>query len=297
MTTAKISRTPTSVRAYDDLVVTIKSGKPWPSVYRGSKYSVHRTNTGVGLSLNHRQVQVEGSIPKGLHDALKSVGKSDGSGLGSIRVTANRDVLTKVKAEHYPAADEALVDKGWIPVYLGKLSGQIAFDGINNDPDPTAFDPPCVWEGLPFRHGECWSMTIHDGLQWRIKLGQQFSFPSTYQHSGLEQKYKSFRSNGGRLRINEHGHVWMEMPNKKVRNSTHLSSVLEEWYQDARDNDRNEILNLIHRRLKATGNGNPKKGQFPIYLGHISDYDNGNTPTPVVTDKNYFALAAKYEDN
>ncbi len=296
MSKPKLNRVPANVRSYGDLIVTIESGNPWPSAYRGSKYTIRTKGNGVGLYLNHRVIELEGTLPQGLHDALKEVGKSGGSGLGSIRVTANREVLTKINAENYRYTDQAFVSDGWIPVYLGKLSGNIEFSGLSNDPNPSTIDPPCVWEGLPFNHGETWSMTIRDGLQWRIKIGQKFSFASAYSHDNLERMYKTYRPNGGRLRCNEYGHVWMELPNKQVQKSSTIREMIEDWFQDAQKNGRNQVLNLIHRRLEATGNGDASKGRFPIYLGHISEYDDGNVPTPVISDQDYFVLAAKGED-
>lgn len=297
MSKAQLNRVPSTVRAYNDMVVTIESGQPWPGVYRGSKYSIVRQNSDVGLKLNHRDVQLNGTIPTDLHQGLRDVGKSEGSGLGSIRITANRDILTKVHADNYSNVDQALVSEGWIPVYLGKLSGAIDFDGIDNDPDPGNMDPPCVWEGLPFRHGERWTVTANGALEWRISVLGQFNFPSSYQHTGLVRNYKSIRSHGGRLRVNEHGHVWMELPNQNVQNSNDLSETIEEWYHQARENERNQLLNLVHRRLKATGGGNPEEGHFPIYLGHVSQFDNGNVPEPVITDKSYYEAASQHEDN
>jgi len=297
MSDAQLNRVPSAVRAYNDMVVTIESAQPWPGVYRGSKYSIVQRNGDAGLKLNHRDVQLSGSIPTGLHQGLQEVGKSNGSGLGSIRITANRDILTKVNSENYPNVDQALVSEGWIPVYLGKLSGGIDFDGIDNDPDPSTVDPPCVWEGLPFRHGERWTVTANGVLEWRISVLGQFNFPSSYQHAGLVQTYKSMRAHGGRLRVNEHGHVWMELPNQRIQNTNELSQTLQEWYHQAREAERNQLLNLIHRRLKATGGGNPEDGLFPIYLGHVSQFDSGNMPEPVITDKSYYEAASRHEDN
>lgn len=297
MADARLNPVPSTVRAVGDRVVTIDSGKPWPGVYRGSKYSIVQGNGQPTLKLNHRDIQIDGQIPDGLHPTLQDVGKSGGSGLGSIRVTADRDVLTKVRAENYPNVDEALVSEGWIPVYLGKLSGTIDFGWLDNDPDPGSLDPPCVWEGLPFRHGERWSVAANGGLEWRRRQPFQFQFPSSYRHRDLVRTYQSYRDTGGRLRVNEHGHIWMEFPNESIQDSGHLRDKLEEWYEEARDTGRTELLNLIHRRLTATGAGDPQAGCFPLYLGHVSQYDDGNVPTPVITDKSYYLLAANYEDD
>jgi hypothetical protein len=53
----------------------------------------------------------------------------------------------------------------------------------------------------------------------------------------------------------------------------------------------------MYRRLKATGRGNPENGTLPIYLGHVSEFDGGNTPVPVITDAAYYEIAADHEDN
>jgi len=292
MSRASVNRTPTNVRTYGDLVVSIESGQPWPGVYRGSKYTLRQNGSEVSIYLNHRRLELQGSMPVGLVEALRDIGKSDGTGRGSIRITANRDVLTKIHAANYPNVDEALVDEGWIPVYVGKLSGAIEFPNVDNDPDDGTLNPPCVWEGLPFKHGERWTMPVSGGPEWRIKLAQAFQFPSTHDHTDLTRTFRSFRPNGGRFHINEHGHIWMELPNDDVQNSNQLADKIEAWVDDARDRGRNQLLQLIHRRLEATGNGDPKKGQFPIYLGHISKYDRGDIPTPIVIDEAYYVAEA-----
>ena len=302
MSTTRINRTPTTVRAYGDVTVTIESGQPWPGVYRGSKYTIrgnghgHGSGSGsgsgsrrdVGLYLNHALVELEGTLPDGLVEALSELGKADGIGLGTVRVTANREVLTKIRANHYSNVEEAFVNEGWIPVYIGKLSGEIEFRHVDNNPDRSKLDPPCVWEGLPFRHGERWTVPVSGGPEWRIKLQQSFQFPSPFDHTDLTRTFRAFRSSGGRFRVNEHGHVWIELPNRDVQQYAQISDKVDQWYQEARERGRNQLLQLIHRRLEATGKGNPKDGLFPIYIGHISEYDQGDIPTPIINDETYY---------
>lgn len=293
---ARINRTPSTVRSYGDLVVSIESGKPWPGVYRGSKYSLRGNGSDVGLYLNHPRMQLQGKLPDGLLEALRDIGKSGGTGRGSVKITANRDVLTKVHSDNYPRVDEALVDDGWIPVYVGKLSGAIEFPFIDNDPDEGTLDPPCVWEGLPFKHGERWTIPVEGEPEWRVKKPESFRFQSAYDHSNLARTYRSFRESGGIFRVNEHGHVWMELPNENVQQSALLADKIETWYDDARQEGRNQLLQMIHRRLEATGDGNPRNGLFPIYLGHTSEFDRGDIPTPVVNDERYFQAEATKDD-
>lgn len=45
----------------------------------------------------------------------------------------------------------------------------------------------------------------------------------------------------------------------------------------------------------ATGSGNPENGLVSIHLGHISQFDNGVIPTPVVDDETYYAVVSQYE--
>jgi len=132
------------------------------------------------------------------------------------------------------------------------------FPGVENDPDEGTLDPPCVWEGLPFRHGERWSMPVTGGPEWRIKMTQSFQFPSTYDHTGLARTYRSFRPNGGRFRINEHGHVWMELPNERVQRSEQLTEKLEAWYADANDDIWLVPAIALQRSIDDTSTESPR---------------------------------------
>ena len=295
MSKARLNSVPTNVRTIGNRIVSIEPGKPWPGVYRGSTYSIVKRNEEPTLLLRYKDIDIEGALPDGLVNQLQRVGKSAGDATGTIRITANRDVLTKVHADEYPHADEALVSEGWIPVYLGKLAGTIAFDWLTNDPAESELEPPCVWEGLPFNHGERWSVTVNGDLQWRINNPDQFRFPSAYTHTDLTKTYASFRATGGRLRVNEYGHIWMELPRAEAAERADLQDMLREWLQTAKQQERNRLAKLLVERLRATGGGDPQAGNIPLYLGHISQYDTGNVPSPVITDKNYYVQLAQGE--
>ena len=278
-----------NVRTIGDRIVSIEPGKPWPGVYRGSKYSVVSQGREHALLMRYQDLDIEGELPEGIVPALQQVEKSGGDGTGSVRITANQAVLTKVKAENYPHPDEALISEGWIPVYLGTLRGTIDFDWLKNDPSKGELSPPCIWEGLCFNDGERWSVTSNGVLQWRKKFSEgAFRFPSAHSHSELAATYKTFRGTGGRLRINEYGHIWMELPRDKAANNGQLQGSLKKWLQDAKGAGRNRVANLLVERLKATGGGDPQSGNIPLYIGHVSQYDGGHLPSPVITDKQYY---------
>ncbi len=297
MSKTRLKDVPTNVRTIGNRIVSIEPGKPWPGVYRGSTYSVVNKRGEPSLLMRYQDLDIEGTLPDGLVTQLQAVRKSAGDATGTIRVTANRDVLTKVHADNYPHTDEALVSEGWIPVYLGKLAGTISFDWLNNDPSETELDPPCVWEGLPFNHGERWTVNVNGDLQWRISNPGQFRFPSAYTHTNLTNTYKSLRATGGRLRINEYGHIWIELPRDIAADHSDLQEELRDWLQTAKQQERNRLANLLVERLRATGGGDPKAGNIPLYIGHISQYDSGNVPSPVITDKNYYVQLAGGVEN
>lgn len=295
MSDPQLNLVATNVRTIGNRIVTIEPGKPWPGVYRGSTYSIVERSGEPTLLMRYQDLDIEGSLPARLVDQLEAVGKSAGDGTGTIRVTAKRDILTKVHADHYANSDEALISEGWIPVYLGKLAGTIEFDWLRNNPAESELEPPCVWEGLPFNHGERWSVTANGDLEWRIRHPDQFHFPSAYHHTDLTRTYESLRGSGGCLRVNEYGHIWMELPRTVSNKHSSLQGELRDWLETAKQQERNRLANLLVERLRATGNGDPQSGNIPLYLGHVSQYDTGNVPSPVVTDKNYYVQLAKGE--
>lgn len=124
----------TSVPQSDGRSVKIESDFPWPSAYRGSEYSVvsNEKFNDVVLKWEQRDLQIFTEVPDGLRRALVLLGKE--GGYGSIRVTAGGEILTKVPAEDYKHVDKAPMDSGWIPVYVGKLDGNIDFDEVEIDP-------------------------------------------------------------------------------------------------------------------------------------------------------------------
>lgn len=293
--TGQIKRETTDVPIEGGKDVTLQPGRPWPSVYRGSKYSLvesrkhHRDKI---VQWKHRNLQATAHPVDGLLDAMQAVGKSFDTGKGSFRVTAGGEVLTKVHADAYPHADDAPHANGWIPVYLGKLTGGIGFTELNNNP---VVEPPTIWDGLPFKHGETWSVSINDQLIWKQ---ESFRFQSAFDHPELVETYQQFRQIAGRLYITEHGHIWINVPTKEVPDDRReeVLKIYEQWRERTEKNENDAALRLVTQRLSATSpDDDPMNGHMPLYIGHLSEFDDGLVPRPVVTDTSYF-VACSHSD-
>lgn len=269
--------------------VTIQPEDPWPSTYRGSKYSIIRSrkhNKRV-MAWQYDDLQIFLEPPEGLVRAMRQVGKSSGDGLGSFRITAAGEILTKVRAENYEHTDRAPANQGWIPVYLGRIEGEIEIDGIELQPADERADPLAVWEGLPFHHGESWTVSVNNKLIWKW---EDYRFESAFDHSDLIAKYSEFRRTPGRVYVNEYGHVWVNIPPAGVPsgNRDQVNDMFARWRALARRENKNSILRLVRRRLEATGGGETSRGHLPAYIGHVSKFDEGTVPRPVVDDMRYF---------
>lgn len=294
--TATLVEESTSVPLENQQSVTLEPGKPWPSAYRGSKYSVVSDDDfeNAVLKWEQRDLAIYTDPPDGLRRALVLLGKS--GGYGSFRVTADNEILTKIKAEDYKHADEAPVSSGWVPVYVGKLAGTIDFDEVDSDPLTPRSDEIKVWKGFPFHHGERWSVSQDGTLFWNWR---DYRFESAFTHPELIAEYQKYRGTAGRLYITEHGHVWVNVPKDDITPAKQsiVGNAIRDWKQEAEQNEDTATLRLVNRRLVATsGDDDPSTGHFPIHLGQLSDFDNGVIPRPVVNDPSYFQAVCEYEE-
>lgn len=283
---------PTSVPLKEGQSVRIEPKQPWPSAYRGSTYSlVNATDfDGTVLKWEHRDLSIYAPAPANLEGKMAIVGKRH----GSFRVTADGEVLTKVKAESYLHAEQAPVSEGWIPVYLGKLRGEFAFKDIAHNPHPSN-DGIAVWQGLAFNHGERWTVDQHGTLRWRWR---DFDFESAFEHPELVETYRRYRPSAGRLYITEFGHVWVNVRHNDVPSDTAgvVRDALQDWKRTAQQDGRSGTLRMVNRRLVATSpTDDPSEGFLPLYIGHLSEFDDGYVPRPIVDDQSYFGIVGRYE--
>jgi hypothetical protein len=269
---------------------------PWPSAYRGSRYSIISDEdfTGSVLKWEQRDLEIYTEPPDDLRRLLVFLGKEEG--YGSIRVTAGGEVLTKIPAEEYEHVDKAPIDSGWIPVYVGELTGSLDFDEVDINPNAPDEGQIKVWKGFPFNHGERWSVS-HDGeLVWKWR---DYRFESAFDHPELVEAYQQYRGQAGRLYITENNHVWINVPRDDIGAGKEdaISSAVGQWKQQADEDGDNATLRLVNRRLVATSRGNdPATGHLPIHLGHLGQFDDGVIPRPVVDDQSYFQAVCDYEN-
>lgn len=279
---------PTQVPTMNRRQRTVEPGRSWPSAYRGSKYSiVSSQSSGDVVQCSHMgNKQATAEPPRGLKAAFTKLGKTNG--YGSFRLTATKELLTKVPADQYQWTSQAQANRGYIPVYVGKLDGDFDFEEISNNPTPpSGTNAVGIWTGLPFNHGEAWAVCTDDVLRWSW---QDYRFEPVFDHPELVAAYKSFRPEGGRIYINEHGHIWGGINRDTVPSSEQrqIQDAIDEWNQTASNAERR----LITRRLNHTKSEAATNGLLPVHLGHVSQYDTGIVPKPVVTDNSYFGDSA-----
>lgn len=283
-TTASLQQSTTEVPVDGGRQLTVPPGSPWPSAYRGSEYSIVSLRShGDAVQWSHMgDIQAVQEIPDGLKDALDDLGKS--GGYGSFKLTASGEVLTKVPANEYNKVGEAPANRGHIPVYVGQIEGTFDFQEFSNDPTPRPTEEEMsVWTGLPFNHGESWSVCTDDTIRWNW---QDYYFESAFEHPELVEAYKRLRPVGGVIYINEHGHVWGNVDRNEVPSGERecVVNAFREWQQSATNAERR----LVTRRLKRTESDAVPDGLLPVYLGHLNQFDDGVVPKPIVDDKNYF---------
>jgi hypothetical protein len=288
--------TPTDVPIAGNQSVSVSPGQPWPSAYRGSRYSIvshDEFSEGHVLKWKQRDLSIFAEPPQGLRRRMALVGKA--GGFGSFRITARGEVITKVEADNYSNVDEAPVSEGWIPVYLGSMSGKIDFGSVDTDPVSPG-SGVAVWKGLPFNHGERWSVSHDSGLIWTWR---DYRFESAFNHTELIETYDQYRPNPGRLYVTEHGHVWVNIPHDDVMPGKRweIKDALRSWREEAESQDDIATLRLVNRRLVATSpTEDPADGHLPIHIGHLREFDDGVVPRPIIDNEGYYAEVGQYEN-
>ncbi|MDS0243565.1 MULTISPECIES: hypothetical protein [unclassified Haloferax] len=292
--TATYSREETTVPLPGGRSVTIEPGQPWPSAHRGSRYSLVTSDEFPegAIKWEQRDLNIHARPPEGLRDVLRGLGKKGGHGI--VRITAGGEVLTKIKADDYVNVDQAVVSSGWIPVYVGKLIGELDFGEVNLNP-PKQTGSVRIWSGLPFHHGERWSLAEDNELHWRWK---DYDFTSAFDHDELVERYRTYRPTGGRLYITELGHVWGnvspgDLSGERARD---IQNAVDTWVTETERQGNTAARRLVNRRLLVTSQtDDPSDGLLPVHLGHVSEFDGGTTPRPVVDDETYFKVVGQYE--
>lgn len=287
-----LKKTSTKVPTIQNRQLTVEPGRPWPSAYRGSAYSIVSSQKfGDVAQWSHKgEIQAMTELPEGLPEAIEEMGKTNG--YGGFRITASGELLTKIPADMYQRSHEAEVNRGHIPVYVGQLGGHFDFAEISNDPTIPA-DPEdiTVWTGLPFKHGETWAVCTDDVLRWSW---QDYYFESAFDHPELVEACKSLRPEGGLIYINEHGHIWGNVDRETVPSGK--ESRVREAFQEFQRTASNAERRLVTRRLKRMESESNPSGLLPVHIGHVTQFDGDIIPKPVVNDNRYFGDTAVNAD-
>ena len=251
------------------ILYSISEGDPWPAPFRGLRLTVR----GDG-SLHHiRKSVTEHSflLQNTGNIGTKAISVKNGSA-GSIRITGNGNVITRVR------------DEGtgyWVPTFVGHLNSPLYCEGFDLDPveDPLGrkYSRGRLWPGFCFEAGERWSVS---SIGSRSKLFYKYKGEKVYtvqNHPELCYVARSMRSRGGRLYISPVGHIWMNIPLKQATGQGNRTVAMgiekdqEVWLAEHLDLS----LQMIKERIGVTG-------CHPVYLGHTSEFDGGKTPTAMI---------------
>ena len=251
------------------ILYSISEGDPWPAPFRGLRVTV----TGDG-TMHHRRKSVREHSFR-LHNTgnigIKALSVKSGSA-GSIRITGNGNVITKVRDERTGY---------WVPKFVGKLNSPLYCEGFDLDPreDPLGrkYIRGRLWPGFCFEGGERWSVS---SIGSRTNLFFKFKGEKVYtvqSHPELCYAARSMRSRGGRLYISPLGHIWMNIPLQQATGQGN-KTVARGIAQDNEVYSAGHLhlsLQMIKERIDVTG-------CHPIYIGHTSEFDGGKTPAAMI---------------
>lgn len=245
----------------DGKEIKLSPGDYWPLPYRGAKFTVKTIENHLCVNwTRYDQILSTSSsdFPGELILALRSIGKCS----GSFVITAHKEILTKIQDD----------SENWVPYYVGIYDDSIEFKNL--DLNPNDLEKGMYWTGLTFKSGETWHVSprgVGYQLMWR-KKGITFGSISIYPK--LFRAYLDIRSVGGRLYFTPSGHIWMNLKDSEV------SAKYAEEFQDKQQRQLNRLkdegnhvpLRLINMRVAGI------HGYRPIYLGHVTEFDDGRPP-------------------
>lgn len=236
----------------------LASGDPWPLPFRGSRYAIKQVGRFIRAVWEWQDLQLPSeNYPSRVCRLMAEAGKNR----GSVCVTSHRDMITKVPTD----------SGGWKPIYLGTYEDDFRFPQVDND--PKNLTPGMLWPGLPFHHGDVWTISpreMEGQLMWKH---YSTYFGSVQRYPQLVNRYKSIRFTGGRLHFTEHGHVWMNLPDEDITDAVadEFRTLQGQQVDRLAREGRGAILQLVAARLEATR-------CRPVYLGRVTDFDGGESP-------------------
>jgi len=240
--------------------VELKPGDPWNVPYRGSKYTITSLKDDKNVSWSRTGIKCNcTNISKDFIDKIMRYK----NGLGSFLITPHKEIIARYQ-------DEATGK--WPAVYVGILEGKMEFDSFDLDPE---LEIGQLWTGFMFKHGESFSVWSRDRsdnfLHWK-RLG--IHFRTVDQYAKLCTLVREIRPKGGRLYLNEYGHIWMNVPFSIDLDVGHkwipqIKQTISESRSHLSNNET--LLSATYDRVETTKT-------FPIYLGKVDEYMKSELP-------------------
>ena len=183
----------------------------------------------------------------------------------------------------------------YIPKYVGSLSEELVFDGIDNN--PKKLKPGNFWTGFVVKHGSGYYIDRSNKLKYSEFVKDATSENVTnFTVSGMSKtfidKILKVKGETGKLLINEYGHVWTPVKLSRIQNGTVISDsdTLHEQFKTLSDKQKNIIRSyseFTERKLygkmeswypiyvgKFTGQLNIKRKDNPICIHRLNDEED-----------------------
>lgn len=253
-------------------IIEIHPGDRWSLPFRGSRYSLKEVDGKIKFCWSHMdKVYAAEKLPTGL---LKAFSAYKNDTRGSLRITPYGEVITKVA-------------KTWEPVYLGKIKGDLEFEGFTLNPEK--YDVGRIWKGFHFKHGEVFAVWARDGsgdyLYWSK---QGVYFRTIDEHPEICSRVREIRPRCGRLYITETGHIWMNLPTTEI--SSEWLPIIRDYIEEDKAELANPEYDVVLRSLSERVNNTHC---WPIHIGHVSDYDQGKAPRTHFKTTKHFGLGGE----
>jgi hypothetical protein len=275
----KFKRAGSEIIFIDGQTFPINPGDQWPLPFRGLRLTIRSKQGDPTLCFKFRDFLLSTKWPPGLLAGIQAVKKPP---LGSFRITAHGHVITKV----YEGPEH------WVPYYVGKINGVPEFEGFCHQAN--GLEPGSFWTGFYSKGGENWSVLDRknsgDYLHWS-RHGTYIA--STREYPELCKLFRSIRTTGGRLVVVPGGEIWMNLPPAKTSDewrSKIMTRLSADHVKFMSSKIWNNLVLLLDERVKATK-------VYPIYIGHIKDFDHAELPWSSIRVEDLFGKATPLEDD
>lgn len=277
--------------------VDVRAGTAWPTVVRGSRYTVVNTHRAVTRAASGElAVQSNGGVfrrvcmkrngechpgPLVEQSAVDRLIAARGYSNGPVIITAHAEVIVWQQLDAFRTE--------WQPIYVGKANCFPGVDGLF--PSALASGEPwfqpkkmSIWTGCMFKTGETWKVPgdARDRLHWPGRRSQGRPASRT-RHPELIEEYLRIRPAGGRLYVVTGGHIWMNL--RQWEAASHdiwrkVSASMQALLTTHGLDQRHPLILMLFERIRATAGptGRLENGLVPVYLGKCAHFDSGDIP-------------------